>query len=587
LASHSKVRAIDASVETAESPRRDARDCRADASGEAFLRGAGVWKPDTLNEPMTSTHEAQLAAEALPVAIWLGRVPGGEVVYTNAAFREVLGLEAPPDAARGGFVEPYGVHQLDGTPYPEANMPFERVIAARASVVVDDLVIHRRDGRRVNLRVFAKPLFDEAGNITHVLEAFTDITREVAAEAARAEGERRLARGQRLESIGQLVAGIAHDFNNLLTVTKLVVARLIASERHESRRADLADVDAVTDSAIGLIRNLLDFAGRTRTARDPIAVDSVVESVTRLAQRTFERRISLATSLDARGGWIVGDRSQLEQVVMNLLVNARDAIPAAGEITVTTRLASLESDAIDGCPAGDYVLLEVADTGSGIDPAIRDRVFEPYFTTKDLGPVKGTGLGLSTVHGIVRSHSGFIEIARASEHARPRGGTVMRVAFPQARAAAHTARSVSPPSTLRAPDEEALVLIIEDERLVREATSAALRELGYRVLEAETGASGLEAFRRHAAEITVVVLDMVMPDLGAREVYSAMRRERAHIPVLLITASANQDDVQDLIDGGVRGWLAKPFEAAALAAAVRRLAESPKAPRTRTSASEY
>ena len=120
-------------------------------------------------------EELQNVADELPVAIWMGRVPSSEVAYTNRAFREVLGIEPPPGALRGAFVEPYGVCQLDGTPYPEEKMPFERVIAARATVVVDDIVIHRRDGRRVNLRVFAKPLFDESGEITHVLEAFTDI----------------------------------------------------------------------------------------------------------------------------------------------------------------------------------------------------------------------------------------------------------------------------------------------------------------------------------------------------------------------------------------------------------------------------
>src|SRR5437868_2097582 len=141
---------------------------------------------------MSATSELQTAAEELPVAIWMGKVPGGEVVYVNAEFRTMLGLDEPPEAGRGGFVEPYGVHTREGSKYPESAMPFERCIAAKKTVVIDDLVVHRRDGRRVYLRVFAKPIFDDAGTMTHVLEAFTDITREVEADAARAEGDRRL-----------------------------------------------------------------------------------------------------------------------------------------------------------------------------------------------------------------------------------------------------------------------------------------------------------------------------------------------------------------------------------------------------------
>ena len=206
---------------------------------------------------LLSPDELAIVAEELPVAIWMGRVPSGEVVYTNRAFREVLGIEPPPGAGRGEFVQPYGVHLPDGRPYPESEMPFERAIAARATIVVDDLVIHRHDGRRVNLRVSAKPIFDESGTITHILEVFTDITREIEAEQARIEGERKLSRAQRLESIGQLVMGIAHDFNNLLTVTTLTTSRLRARHRDEDMRTALTDIATVTSSASELVRKLL------------------------------------------------------------------------------------------------------------------------------------------------------------------------------------------------------------------------------------------------------------------------------------------------------------------------------------------
>jgi two-component system cell cycle sensor histidine kinase/response regulator CckA len=357
-----------------------------------------------------------IVADELPVAIWMGKVPSGEVAYTNREFRQVLGIEPPPGAARGAFVEPYGVHTLDGAPYPEDRMPFERAVAARQTVVVDDLVIHRRDGRHVHLRVVAKPIFDAAGEMTHVLEAFVDINREIEAEQARVEGERRLARAQRLESIGQLAAGIAHDFNNLLTVTTMVVSRLLPTEPDARRRDALAQVSAATDSAVALIRNLLQFAGRRRHLPVPQSLDAVAESVVSIARRTFDRDITIVTQLESADAAVLGDASQLEQVVMNLLLNARDAVTPPGEVAVRTRTE------------GEHVILEVSDTGCGIDPALRELIFEPYFTTKTRGAVRGTGLGLATVHGVVKGHGGTVEVVD-----RPGPGTTMRVTLPAAR----------------------------------------------------------------------------------------------------------------------------------------------------------
>lgn len=505
----------------------------------------------------------ELVANELPVAIWMGRVPSGEVVYTNRAFREVLGIEPPPGAVAGAFVEPYGVHQLDGTPYPEENMPYPRALAARATVVVDDLVIHRRDGRHVNLRVFAKPLFDADGNITHVLEAFTDITREVEAERARVEGERKLARAQRLESIGQLVTGISHDFNNLLTVTTLATARLSATERDHERRAALRDIETVTDSAIELVKNLLGFAGRTPQSVAPIEVGAIVASVVDISQRTFERRVTLSVELAPEGAWICGDRSQVEQVLMNLLVNARDAIAGVGHVRVTTSVRMLEAGSVENCPVGRYVVVEVTDDGCGIDPSIRDRVFEPYFTTKTVGAIKGTGLGLSTVLGIVRSHAGFIEPCPAA-----RRGTTMRIALPaiDPPALAQPARAADSPLP-RGNNE--LLLVVDDERLVRSATATTLEALGYRVLEAESGQRALEVFASNADDIAGVILDMVMPGLPVPETFKALRACRPDLPVLLVTGTSMNDEVRVLLERGARGLLPKPFHEAELAEALR------------------
>jgi signal transduction histidine kinase len=306
-------------------------------------------------------------------------------------------------------------------------MPFDRVLEARATVVVEDLVIHRHDGRKVCLRVVAKPLFDAHGTITHVLETFTDKTREVEAEKRRAEGERRIARSQRLESIGHLVAGIAHDFNNLLTVTKLSASWLHAEEQNDERRTALGQVSAVTESAIELVRNLLRFARPEPPIRRLMSIEAAVEPVLEVASRTFLPGVALRTELDTRGALILGDASQLEQLIMNLVLNARDAIPGPGTVTVRSRRRVVTEGEPTVLPEGHYVVLEVVDTGSGIDPAIRERIFDPYFTTKTQGAIKGTGLGLSTVHGIALGHGASLEVLDNEPD-----GTIVRVTFPQA-----------------------------------------------------------------------------------------------------------------------------------------------------------
>ncbi len=514
---------------------------------------------------MIDPRELALAADELPVAIWMGRVPSGEVVYTNAAFREVLGIAPPDGAVRGAFVEPYGVHTLTGEPYPEDKMPFERVIAARTTVVVEDLVIHRRDGRKVNLRVFAKPIFDAQGNLTHVLEAFTDITREIEAERARIEGERRLARAQRLEAIGQLVAGIAHDFNNLLTVTKLSVKWLRGHDVDAERQKALAQIDAVTDSAIELIRNLLGFARREKQMMAPTSLERVATNVVEMARRTFDPAIAIRTEL-ANEALVLGDASQLEQLVMNLVLNARDAITGEGEVVVRTATSTIDQDG-GPIPAGRFVVLEISDTGAGIDPAIRDRIFEPYFTTKTQGSIKGTGLGLATVHGIVQTHRGFIDVSD-----NPGGGTIMRVTLPQPPPVPWPTSSRPQPTPLAkhapAHGKDRLVLLIDDEPLVRAATAASLRELGLRVCDVGDGASGLDMFTTHHRELAGVILDMVMPGLRGREVLRKVRELRPDLPVLLVTGSADTTELEEIRGLGVAGVLSKPYDDKELAAAL-------------------
>jgi two-component system cell cycle sensor histidine kinase/response regulator CckA len=514
-------------------------------------------------------------ADNLPVGVWVARAPDGAFVYANRMFEEIMGLPARDDVARGDYAAPYGIHAPDGALYPNDRMPFERAIAARATVTIDDLVIHRSDGVQVHVRAHARPIFDAGGTITHVVVAFLDITREVQAESARAEGETRLRQAQRMESVGQLAGGIAHDFNNLLTTIKMLASLLATSEPDETKLKLLQQIDRVTDSAVNLTRALLGFARQGKNLVQRVALNDVVRAIAEISRRTIDRRIDVACDLRAAPGEVMGDVSQIEQVLMNLVVNARDAMPeGAGRLVLRTYDRTLDAMfAATHLPLGPgpHVVLEVSDTGVGIDPAIRERVFEPYFTTKTTGAVKGTGLGLATVYGVVQSHGGYVEVADNA----PRG-TTMRVYLVAASRSERrlTPRSVRPQAMLRRG--HGTVLLVEDEPLVRRAALGALSYLGYDVIEAEDGARAVEIFRERHHEIRVVLLDMVMPRMGGRETYLALRECDPRVAVLLTTGFALNEEAQAILDLGVRGFIAKPYDVQALSEAIAQVADDPE-----------
>ena len=504
-----------------------------------------------------SDHDIIMAlGEDLPVGIWVARAPGGEEVYANRTFAQILGTGLV-EAQVGGYAVPYGIYQRGGGRYPEDRMPFVRALREKEVVVVDDITIRRPDGTAVDVRAFARPVFDPAGDvITHVIIAFFDITREVAAERAKAESEQRLHLAQRLEAIGTLAGGIAHDFNNLIFGIKLLAADLAVEEDDPKRRAALALIDDITERSAALTRSLLGFARRGKHRALAVGLSDIVGSMAELLRRTAAGA-EIELELGARDrGVVVGDQSQLEQVVMNLVGNARDAVASAGRILVRTSDAEL--------PSGPHVVLEVSDDGPGIPPEIRDHVFEPYFTTKNQGPDRGTGLGLATVYGIVELHQGTIEIDVGLDGR----GTTFRVSLPAAR---RPAEPVAPKLVAAPQQGSGLVLVVDDDAIVRRALLRTIRSLGYETLEAASGAEALELYRECRGEIVGVVLDMVMPGLSGRATYLALREITPDVRVLLVSGYAVNEEVQEILDLGVRGYLPKPHTMEQLAAALSEL----------------
>jgi len=508
-------------------------------------------------------------ADDLPVGIWVARAPGGEFVYANRMFGTLMGTGGITEAAVGGYAEPYGIFTRTGEPYPEHRMPFVRALEEQRVVVVDDITIHRPDRTRIDVRAFARPVTDAGGVITHVVIAFFDISLEVALARQRAETQERAQRAQRLESIGTLAGGVAHDFNNLIFGIKLVASELALSATDARLRSDLQLIDGITERAATLTRSLLGFArlGKHRSA--PVSLHDVITGMRELLVRTLAGiRLDFNLAAEDRGV-VVGDQAQLEQVVMNLVLNARDALGGKGWVAISTLTVQLEASppgAMSTVAPGRTVVLEVADDGPGILPAERDRVFEPYFTTKTRGPDRGTGLGLATVLGVVEGHQGAIEIVPGLASR----GTTMRVYLP-----AGPAMVPAPAPSPSAPRAKGhgVVLVVDDDQIVRMALVSAIRKLGYEVMEAGGGEQALAVYRAHGSRISGVVLDLVMPGMNGRDTYLSLRAISPDVKVLLMSGYSMNEEVEAILELGVRSFLSKPYSMEALARELEALLE--------------
>ncbi len=501
--------------------------------------------------------------DLMAVGVWIARAPSGELVFANQVFREIMGMDARNDVAAGGYAAPYGIHNLAGEPYPEGQLPFARALRERAIVKMEDIVIHRPDDTRVNIRATGRPWFNEAGEVELVVVSFEDITAEIDARHARLLSEERLRQGQRLEALGTLAAGIAHDFNNVLASINMIAAEMRLRDPHASNVADLRQIEAAVDSAAQLTRALLAFgrAGSGRVVRFDLA--STIRGVLELARRTFDRNVEVDVDIRS-SGILKGDPGQIDQLCLNLIVNARDAMPEGGTMRIEVDALDLASPPIPLTP-GRHLVLTVSDTGPGIPPELRHRIFEPYFTTKGGSDRPGTGLGLATVYAVAQGFGGMVELADAEPH-----GAVFKVTLPLQNLSRPDVPIVRPTDVR---EGRATVLVVDDEELVRRATRRSLERLGYTVLEARDGMEALETFAAEQARIDVVLLDAVMPRLDGPRAMSHMRRLAPELPIIVTSGRIGPEEERSMIDAGATALLAKPYTVAQLSDAIAAVTE--------------
>ncbi len=374
--------------------------------------------------------------------------------------------------------------------------------------------------------------------------------------------EARLRESQRLDAIGRLAGGVAHDFNNVLTAIKgftyLALERV--GQEHPAR-PDLDEVMRATDRAAGLTRQLLAFARRQPVRPVAIDVSSVVLSVEKLLRRLLRENIDIATRTAPALWRTLIDPTAFEQVLVNLAVNARDAMPRGGKLTIETQNARLDETQAQGhggvIPPGEYVLMVVSDDGVGMAPEVQERIFEPFFTTKEVG--QGTGLGLATCYGIVRQAGGHIWV-----YSEPGHGSTFKVFLP--RTLAET-QPVAPPPPLRAAQGHETILLVEDEPQVREVAARVLGGFGYRVVAAESAEAAMRRFDENRVDL--LVTDLVMPGTDGRELARTLTEKNPKLRTLFISGYTEAAMLhRGALAPGSR-LLDKPFSPAMLASRVR------------------
>ncbi len=437
---------------------------------------------------------------------------------------------------------------------------WETILAGRTWV--GEMINRRKDGSLWTERQSVTPIPDASGAITHFVAIKRDLTKQLQLEA-------QFRQAQKMEGVGQLASGVAHDFNNLLTVingmSELVLGQV---DEDDPMRADVQEIRRAGERAATLTRQLLAFSRQQILEPRVLKVNTVVAGMEDLLRRLLGEDIELVVVPTPDVGNVKADAGQLEQVLTNLAVNARDAMPHGGRLTIETQNVTVgEDDARqqgENIPPGSYVRLAVSDSGVGMDEATRVRMFEPFFTTK--GPGKGTGLGLSTVYGIIKQSQGFIGVYSEVGH-----GTSVRIYLPRTTGSVDTDRPG--PTTVSSSGTET-ILLVEDNDGLRKLATRLLEHAGYTVLGTATGEEAMRVLERHDAPVQLLLSDVVMPGMSGRLLAERLAQSHPAMKVLYMSGYTSDTVVRHGVLEAHVPFLNKPFTAAALLRKVREVLDS-------------
>ncbi len=529
-------------------------DCKANAPGD----GAPKSSSETVSAPggvgqgtgLTLSETVLRAVEQSPVSIGITDA-AGLIQYVNPSFALACG---------------YGHEQLrgqtmrilnSGATTPEQYRELWDTITS-GRVWRGQFCNRRSTGDLFWERESIFPMRDDGGRITHFVTVKEDITelREL---------EDHLRRSQRMEAVGTLASGIAHDLNNILS-PMLLLPELLKETVKGEKDVELLDLIAQgAQRASDVVKQLLTFIRGSGGERVPLHLRHLLNEFQSLLAETFPREIVLHFDVSPNLLPVLGETTQLHQVLLNLCMNSRDAMPGGGTITVHAANTVVDAELARVSPLakpGPHVLISVTDTGHGMTPKVMERVFDPFFTTKGIGA--GTGLGLSTALGIVRSHGGFMTVS-----SKPNEGATFRIYLPGAHSDSLAPSRVATTGLPEGNSE--LILIVDDEPSIRGATRMALETHGYRALVASGGADGLVLFRQHASEISLVLTDVMMPGMSGVAMLREMLAIEPRLRALVMTGMTSNSNRVEIAALGVGEPLAKPFRPRDLIAAVQRV----------------
>lgn len=430
----------------------------------------------------------------------------------------------------------------------------------------DHTVLVAKDGGKVPIDECASPIKDSHGKTLGAILIFHDMTETRRADQERAALQEQLRQSQKMEAIGRLAGGIAHDFNNFLTIIKgYSQLSLLELREGDPVRVNIEDIEKATERAANLVRQLLAFSRRQVMEMKIIDLNALSRDLDKMLRRVIGEDIELITVFGDNLGKIKADSGQIEQVILNLAVNARDAMPRGGKLIIETANAQLDETYARSHIAvmpGNYVMLSVSDTGAGMSPEIKERIFEPFYTTKEKG--KGTGLGLSTVYGIIKQTGGNIWV-----YSEPEKGTTFKIYLPRVDESLEEARTSQPAKTL--PRGGETVLIVEDEAEVRRLTVRILKNQGYRVLEASRGEDALQVYAQYGAPVHLMVTDVILPGMSGRELAERLRSLHPKLKVLYMSGYTENTIIHnEVLEEGVN-YIQKPFSLKKLVRTVRQV----------------
>jgi two-component system, cell cycle sensor histidine kinase and response regulator CckA len=515
---------------------------------EAHERQQRLWAEQALQE--SEQRFRQLAENITESVFWMADPNAMQMLYVSPAYENIWGNSC--ESLYNNFMEWINVIHLDDRERIQANF-FNQSLLGNYD---EEYRIVRPDGLLRWIRDRGFPIKDHHGKAYRTVGFAEDITNRKSTETM-------LRRTERLESLGILSSGIAHDLNNMLTpivgIAQLLPLKFPNIDDQTKRLLQILDQSA--QRGADLVKQILSFSSGVEGKLINTQVSGVLLEIQKIIQQTFPKNIELSINLPTDSWLIAADETLLYQVFMNLCVNARDAMPDGGKLSITTENVVIDENYASthlDAQVGSYLVITIADTGMGIQPKILGNIFDPFFTTKEIG--KGTGLGLSTAIGIIKSHHGFIDVL-----SEVGSGTRFKVFLPTIDMVDVKLTATTPNTTANDPQlstgKSDLILVVDDEVPVQEITQVILEVHGYRVMTANDGIEAIALYAEHKHEISVVLLDMMMPLLDSATTIRTLRKLNPQVKIIAMSGLATNEAITRTMNEGAKAFLSKPFTA--------------------------